>query len=146
VIPNGNNLFSFRSALKYQWYVNDEKIIGANQRSYTHNGQPGSYYVVISNDTCSRSAEPVIITSVDDPFNNASVEVYPNPVSQTLNVSNLPGTIVNYALIDPLGRRVSQGATSDKSLQVSVSQLQRGLYLIVIWSESMKLSRRVVLH
>ena len=61
-----------------------------------------------------------------------SLEVYPNPVSDVLYLKNHTGRVVDYAIFNVLGQKVSEG-TSHGS--VSVAELEKGLYVLQVKGE-----------
>ena len=62
-----------------------------------------------------------------------SLEVYPNPVSDVLNIKNLPHKEVNFSIINVLGQVVMVGATSGT---IPVADLEGGLYFLQVKGEN----------
>lgn len=67
-----------------------------------------------------------------------AVGVYPNPVSDYLNIA-LPVKIdggLNIELIDVLGKSIIRQKSNDLLIQISISELKTGIYLLKISSTS----------
>lgn len=100
----------------------------------------------------SLSAEPAsvffvnnIVTSVVDPALSEKVKVYPNPVSDVLNIDlgDLNGELLE--LYDVLGKQVlSQKLQSDRMIELSVNSFEKGMYLMKIQTEQGIVSKRIV--
>ncbi len=65
--------------------------------------------------------------------NNSTINLYPNPVSNRLNVFNLPETACSYAIYNSFGIKVSEGVVSN---QIDVSNLAAGLYFLKLNSQA----------
>jgi hypothetical protein len=71
------SFFSTATAPSYQWFKNMEPIVGATNRSFVWDGEPGQFFVLISNATCNRPSNTLVITGTDR--ESADISVYPNP-------------------------------------------------------------------
>ena len=67
--------------------------------------------------------------AVHDYASQQQLEVYPNPVSDVLNIRNLPCDVVEYAVFNVLGQKVTAGYSSG---YLSVAGLEKGLYILQI--------------
>jgi hypothetical protein len=54
------------SVLSYQWLLNSNNISGANMANY-YASLPGSYSIVVSNNNCSITSAPVVVTNLPLP-------------------------------------------------------------------------------
>ncbi len=84
----------------------------------------------------------LVVEEIEAPVSN-SIKLYPNPVNDvlTLNVTNL--TISNIEIMDLNGRMVkviSGNNTSD--VKINVSDLSAGVYMINIYSENNKTTKK----
>ena len=70
-----------------------------------------------------------------------SLEVYPNPVSDILYLKDLPGDRVEYSIFNVLGQEVASGLTSGS---ISVTTLEKGIYLLQITGEDLRRTARFV--
>jgi hypothetical protein len=72
-------------------------------------------------------------TAVQETFSQ-QLEVYPNPVSDVLFIRNLPCETVDYAIFNVLGQLMTEGSSSGT---ISVSELEKGIYLLQIKGEKL---------
>ena len=72
-------------------------------------------------------------SAVHETARTHSLEVYPNPVSEVLYVKNLPFEEVEYSIFNVLGQQVTAGSSNGA---ISVSGLEKGLYILQIRGES----------
>ena len=92
---------------------------------------PGFYYGMTK-------VEGIIVNIIPTPdavhnvSNQQPLEVYPNPVSDVLYIKNLPCEVVDYAIFNVLGQKVTAGSSSGS---IYVSELEKGLYLLQIKGE-----------
>ena len=70
--------------------------------------------------------------TVYEPLRQQPLEVYPNPVSDILHVKNLPYEMVDYTIFNVMGQKVAEGSTCGS---ISVSELERGIYILQIKGE-----------
>ena len=75
---NGTKLTSSIIAPSYQWYVNNNPIIGATERIHEI-ANPGIYYVTVSDDNCLFKSEPTVVTGLSEELESMNFSVYPNP-------------------------------------------------------------------
>lgn len=61
------------------------------------------------------------------------VTIYPNPVSNTLNISGVKNT-TSYRIMNAMGQVVLMQNTTSSSFSIDVANLQSGLYFIEIVS------------
>ena len=115
---------------------------------------PGTYNFsyVVDNGACSDTS--VVAVTVDaclgvEENNNASLEVYPNPVQDVLTIANLNvvGTAV-ITLVDVQGKIVYTKNITDLTgnFQLDLSDFENGVYIVEITSDSNTQKVRVVKH
>ncbi|MFD1161833.1 T9SS type A sorting domain-containing protein [Hwangdonia seohaensis] len=77
---------------------------------------------------------------VDETIPRNSIKIYPNPVSQFINIkSTIP---VNYTEVyDVLGSKI---LTTTK-IKINVNHLQSGLYLLKIFSENKQVTKKIII-
>ncbi len=83
--------------------------------------------------------EGIIVDIIPTNFNVPEVSkqqlaVYPNPASDVINIDGMPGEMVDYAIFNVLGQKVTAGS-SDGS--ISVADLEKGLYILQIKGENL---------
>ena len=76
-----------------------------------------------------------------EPSRQQPLEVYPNPVSDLLYLKELPCETVDYAIFDVSGRMVAAGNSNGS---ISVSGLEKGLYLLQIKGEKQSATAKFV--
>ncbi|MBQ8055568.1 MAG: family 16 glycosylhydrolase [Paludibacteraceae bacterium] len=132
----------------------------------------GNYSVEVNYGVCVGSAS-VMVTSVttvtnpgdqedpnDNPNDNPSnpgtsvsesdlsvISMYPNPVSDVLNVVvNIDSKIISAALYDMSGKKVKELNLTTGVNQVSMSDLTKGVYVIVIKTSDALIRERIILQ
>jgi hypothetical protein len=140
VTANGNVLSS-SSASTYQWYLNGQKITGATNQSYAAT-QSGNYLVRITDvNGCVYQYSPsykleVFPANVVDINFADNIEVYPNPTSGLVNITNISkfGKEFTVQVISSLGNILK---TFQNAASLDLSSLLNGHYYIrIINSES----------
>jgi len=66
---------------------------------------------------------------------NQPLEIFPNPVSDVLNLKNLSCEQVNYSIFNVLGQEVMNGISCGT---ISVAELEKGVYFLQIEGENSK--------
>ena len=89
----------------------------------------------------------IIPTSPPTAVNEAScqhaLEVYPNPVSDILYLKDLSCEHVDYTIFNILGQKVSSGTSSGT---ISVGELERGVYSLLIQDEKSRRTARFIVE
>ncbi len=133
-ITQDGTLLTSSAATGYQWYLNGEPLVGANEQSYDA-VTGGTYFVEVFNEfDCTAVSEPVavIITGVNE-LVFAQPAIWPSPATEILTLT-LPfdGSDVRQAqILDELGRVVAKfnlGTGSVHSL--GLSGLAPGAYTL----------------
>ncbi len=119
----------------YQWFLNGNPIVGANQNSYQANTS-GSYQVQISKDGCSDTSanQMVIVTALTHNFAESSWLVFPNPANDYLNF--IGKGIERFHLMDLFSKTVLKSDSPLKSNEnIFIGQLPQGIYIIEMQGE-----------
>ena len=127
---------SYDETYTYVWYKDGVEIPGATIANYSTT-ETGDYYcVVTSAEGCSRTTATV--TVIDEcreaaPV-NAEFNVYPNPVSDYLNINfsgMQAGDVANILITDMTGKVVYAGAVSANTNFIAIGdQITDGLYVV----------------
>jgi hypothetical protein len=104
------------------------------------------YYWVMTTDSggCTQKTYynmPTGITNVNAP-GPGDVKVYPNPANDVLNVdfsSNITGKLT-VEVVDILGQKLMWAPAADHAAALNVSSLASGTYLVVCYSEGIKIA------
>ena len=102
-----------------------------------HFGCTDQFMIVVDDITLFREWDQV----AED--NSVSLNVYPNPTSNTLSVDS-EQTIVSYDIFDVMGNKVRCGEVGSNTLQVNVSDFPAGTYLIRLVSDGLVQTKRFV--
>lgn len=82
-------------------------------------------------------------TIVNEAIAQATLEVYPNPVSEVLYIKNLPCETVEYTICNVLGQEVATGTTSGT---LSVAALEKGLYVLQLKGDEFRRTTRIIVE
>ncbi|MBR6437583.1 MAG: C10 family peptidase [Bacteroidales bacterium] len=69
------------------------------------------------------------------------LEVYPNPASDVLYLNNIPGEQVEYAIFNVLGQKMTAGLSDGT---ISVSELEKGIYILQVNKDEFRKTTRFV--
>jgi len=92
-----------------------------------------TYYVAQDTNGCESAKLPVVVNQVlsTQDFSLKGLKVYPNPSSDVVTVSHA-SALSNVLLINMLGQEVASKKATDNSVQVNVSQLTAGTYILKV--------------
>jgi len=144
-----NQLMS-SSPINIQWSLNGVPIPGATSQFYTPT-QNGNYTVTFTNASgCSSTSPPYALFNVGmKELSSAGVFVYPNPANEMLvtTVTESASDLV-LSIYDAAGRKVlSREMHGEKSLNLDVSDLENGVYMLVAGTnKGTAKSNLVILH
>lgn len=132
VLLSANN----NPAFSYQWYKDGNPVSGANLREYTATST-GTYTVAVSRNFCTAVSNPKVVTSAHSKAPAAvaatfELSAYPNPVSGvlTVSVSGLPEVNAILQITDISGKLIRTQQMTSESMNLDMSGLANGLYLI----------------
>ncbi len=138
ITNTGNNVLHSDAPSRNQWYKlnlvsgNYEIISGAINQNYTASTN-GSYYVIVSNATCSSEHSNIIQitnTGIEEAKTNAAITLYPNPTKNQINVKIATSLIGSqYTITDQLGRKVLTGKLTAETSIIELGNLANGIYL-----------------
>jgi PKD repeat protein len=128
-----DSLQSVRIANAYQWYLNQQPIVGANNRTYAPL-ENGFYQLVIDSASCNSSLSTTFnffFTSVEM-MHMQHIRIYPNPSEDgrfTLIVGD-GQPAARLELTDLQGRRIYIGTTKEAETLLDLSDRPAGIYLL----------------
>ena len=114
-----------------------EEIERVTENTYTEHVPYGNYEygVVATDDEGNLSTPTIILVEVLDVYdveeNTMSLRVYPNPVSNTLYISN--NADFTYSMYNNMGQEVAKG-NAQGSQRINVNELPKGIYFLRITS------------
>ena len=119
------------------WYVNDSLITGAADTLLVAT-KSGSYTArVTSGSNCQNTSTPYIHALTGLATNNSRdrIILYPNPASTIVYISGLSGQHGSIRVADLLGKQLLERELLNTTLQLDVSELPAGMYVIQIQTE-----------
>lgn len=118
----------------YQWVdcgTGFSTITGETNQSFTASSD-GSYAVIVTENGCTDTSACVSIIGVGvDEFSAGILQVYPNPVSDVLQISN-DGEIQSVYLYDVNGNVVYYSTPWVDKVTIDVGNLSNGVYLLEV--------------
>lgn len=144
ISANGMNLSSTAAGnpISYQWYLNGNAINGATSSTYQAT-QNGVYYLEVTYDYgCAVSNNQTLGSSelIELEF---QTKLFPNPAKDHLFIeSNLQ--IVNVAVLDINGRMIFEKNDGSTIHSIDISNLKRGIYLVVITDGANGITKRFI--
>ena len=115
-----------------QWFDLNGIISGATSQDYTITAS-GSYYVVVTMLGCSSEHSDTITVIIPGIKNTAwlqTIQIYPNPVLNELNIEfEGNNKKINFEILNAFGQTVFKGNIIDKTI-VQVSNFAPGVYII----------------
>ncbi len=147
-------LTSSANGVSYVWFMNGNAITQSTNPITATPADEGSYVVlVVDSNGCQgrSSAAQVVWTKISEPSALISAKVYPNPVTEYINISlslKQPANNIQVRLIDHLGRVFLEKNISEKSLEINEkinsSHLAKGIYTLLISSEKETINYAIV--
>ncbi len=119
----------------WQWYLDGKKIEGATNATLdvTENGM---YSVVVTGGADCRDSAWYEVTNVETSVktirNNRYVSVYPNPVTDFVQVYNKTGMSLEVAIISIDGRELSKEIIRTAEARIDMHSYSRGVYVLQI--------------
>ena len=148
-IPAGNisfdsttNTYSAPDGFGWQWYVNNEAIVGANSQTYVADPlMQGEYSVMV---TSAEGCEAFIIGIIE---NNVArnAQVFPNPMKEETTIL-LPVGVFDITLYDLWGRKIFTRKSCTQREVIYREGLSAGSYALHISNEGMSEVIRLVLE
>jgi len=115
-----------------QWYNLTALINNATEQMYAVVSS-GTYYDIVTINGCSSDPSNsivVVLSAIDNPISNKSIEVYPNPVSNEL-VIEIKGNVnrTGFEILNSTGNIVFKGSLLEKTV-VQTKNFSSGLYIL----------------
>ena len=115
-----------------------------NPFSYTIEEVENYYKLTITNNDGNWLIYNSILLS-NPTFNENTVSLYPNPVQNILNIQNTASNLSKVQIYDLNGRLLQNHALQTNEVSLNVSQLNSGIYLVVLENEmGNRVSRKIV--
>ena len=72
--------------------------------------------------------------AVNELASQQKLEIYPNPASDVIHIDGMPDSMVEYAIFNILGQKMTAGFTDGT---ISVAELEKGLYILQVKDEKL---------
>ena len=82
------------------------------------------------------------LTTTENIASTESIELYPNPTTGILNIRGLNTESSRIKILDSIGKIVDQPKSENH--QIDLSNLANGLYFIVIETDKLQISKRII--
>lgn len=141
IAVSSDNLVSLATSSSYQWFLNEQKIDGAVERTYAYNGSEGVYRVVTYDGTCNRASDLVTITGIEEDV--TQLKIYPNPVGDDLFVEFNSSYPAQATMTDLLGKTINS-TVFNGSIHIPVAHLTNGIYLLKVKAAGREIIKKIV--
>lgn len=129
----------------YKWYYNGELLESKNESSLSGDLQPGYYYIEIYNNTCMKRSEPFLLEVLG--AIGSSINLFPNPTDGLIRLNGLlEGVEYTYQLFDLSGKVIVTGMLNSNEDEISLDNLEEGVYLIKIENEYAIHSSKIIIR
>jgi hypothetical protein len=154
IVQTGTGFICNTIAASYQWYYNGALVFGATNNSY-NSLLPGSYFVVVANNSNCTDTSNVIIYSLTvgiDEEDQPEISIYPNPANDVLHckIEQINFSALKIELFDIIGNSLFTRYTEPGNAIIlfDVSNLANGLYFVNIKSDANNLliSKKVIIN
>lgn len=139
VALTGATLTSNQNGVAYQWIncTSGLPIAGATSQSYLPPAN-GTYAVVLSGISCSDTSECIQVLSVGiapQSTQNAT-NVFPNPISNTMNIQCGTTSTTRVTVTDATGRIVCTQQFAGGSTQINTTEFAAGVYFVKVKTDA----------
>jgi len=98
-------------------------------------GTGRNFYRLVQVDIDDRRSFSIVV-NIDNPHENVSLSLYPNPVKETVFIRGGSASRFEYSILNSVGHVIMQGNTATRS--IDVSRLQSGLFILKTGSNTLK--------
>ncbi|PWH84842.1 RCC1 domain-containing protein [Brumimicrobium oceani] len=133
------------TGLAYQWIncADSSVITGETGETFTPTAN-GDYAVIITQGPCVDTSACVFVDVLGIEDNELNgISVYPNPITDELNINNENGALLSVEMIDAKGSVVVSKKAS-KSFSFNTGELNSGVYILIVRSEKSVRTFKVV--
>lgn len=135
IIQNGATLTAQATNVTYQWYdcTTEQPVSNATNASFTP-VNAGVYTVLITDPLTGCYSYPACVSlnplGIETAKYDAWVTIYPNPATETIQISRAGNSSENYRIYDVTGRIVYEGELNSTKFSINVSEWKAGMYYL----------------
>jgi dienelactone hydrolase len=128
----------------YQWYMDNQPIVGETQQCYNIPVDLGATYQVevFFANGCVLS-QPITMTSGLNELIDSKITLYPNPANQLVTIESVKSEF-KYQLLDLNGRVIQANQTVSKLHTIDISFLTKGIYQVEISDGMNKITKQFI--
>ncbi len=144
ITENDGTLTVAQEGATYQWLDcnnNYSPIIGATSQSFTPDSS-GSYAVSVTVGACTDTSDCYEITVPTGLDNLDNIRIYPNPVSNYVNISGLQEN-ANITITDASGK-VFVNKITNSDVRISMDKLPQGVYILKVQTDKQLIIKNIV--
>jgi pimeloyl-ACP methyl ester carboxylesterase len=128
----------------YQWYMDNQPIVGETQQCFNIPVDLGAtYQVEVFFDNGCVLSQPITMTSGLNELIDSKITLYPNPASQFVTIQSVKSEF-KYQLMDLNGRVISMNKTFSKMHMIDISILSKGIYQVAITDGMNKTTKQFI--
>lgn len=132
VISKNGNILSSTATAGNQWLFNSTLIIGATNQDYLPQDS-GQYAVRVTENGCTVSSDIFnFITASENPGEWSRLTIFPNPVTDVLNVKNPDLLKLNISIVNLSGNVVYDNRIRKSEIDINMQGMVSGVYWLVI--------------
>jgi hypothetical protein len=84
------------------------------------------------------------LLSIETKQLNAEISIYPNPTNHILNIENINNISASFEIFDLNGRKVLNGKLNKNSNQITVENLQNGIYILKLKKDNEFVIKQII--
>lgn len=149
IVQSGDTLFS-NAASGNQWYLNGSPIPGATDSLYVMQS-PGTYSVLVTADSSGCSSVSNQLVGIEESeFNGATLALFPNPVSDQLNIqfNGIKNNPIQLTLLDEEGHTVMKYTLhptfASEKIELDLRRFSSGNYLLELEQGTTRTGKKII--
>jgi hypothetical protein len=128
----------------YQWYMDNQQIVGETQQCFNIPVDLGAtYQVEVFFDNGCVLSQPITMTTGLNELIDSKITLYPNPANQFVTIQSVKSEF-KYQLMDLNGRVISMNKTFSKMHMIDISILSKGIYQVAITDGMNKTTKQFI--
>jgi hypothetical protein len=132
VYKSQDTLWTLQQDVTYKWIdCNSNKELTASNQWFTPD-KVGNYKVQVKKDGCENYSNCILVESLSgiNEIENTNFYIYPNPTNDKIQINSLQNSVYDIKLIDLIGQIVYQQENINNNVQIDLSILPSGTYII----------------